>query len=104
MNHFSYTTTQLAENSYLVPYGQSVADHRRTIMTNESGVLLWNAFTSGASASEMLSLLQATYEASDEDLPSLEQDVRTFMDCLEKNGIFAKASEASPPLCTPSRL
>lgn len=92
MNHFSYTTTQLAENSYLVPYGQSVADHRRTIMTNESGVLLWNAFTSGASASEMLSLLQATYEASDEDLPSLEQDVRTFMDCLEKNGIFAKSS------------
>ena len=87
MNNYSYTIAQLGDNAYLMPYGQAIADHRKTITTNEAGVLLWNAFVQGASFDDMLALLKDTYEASDDELPILSQDLQLFMDSLAQNGI-----------------
>lgn len=92
MSDYSYTIAQLADNAYLMPYGQAIADHRRTITTNEAGVLLWKAFVRGASPNDMLALLKETYEASDEELPILEQDLHLFMKSLEQNGIASQGT------------
>lgn len=92
MNDFSYTIAQLANHTCLMPYGQAIADHRRTITTNETGVLLWNAFTAGASEEEMLALLKSTYKANEEDMPMLAKDLTMFLHSLMQNGILAKES------------
>lgn len=91
MSDYTYTIAQLSDNAYLMPYGQAIADHRRTITTNETGVLLWRAFVRGASSDDMLALLKETYEATDEELPILANDLQLFMKSLEQNGITAQS-------------
>ena len=39
-----YCLKEIAGVHYLLPYGQKVADQRKGIVLNETGVFLWNAY------------------------------------------------------------
>ena len=38
-----YTRTRLFHQTYLLPYGQNIADFKKGMQLNESGLLIWEA-------------------------------------------------------------
>ena len=46
--------TTLSSVPYVLPYGQKIADHARSLRLNESGALLWDALSTGADKSTLL--------------------------------------------------
>lgn len=67
---------------YLLPYGQRIAEQRRGMRLNESGVFLWNSLPGAANRDELLTVFANHYEASPEELPELKQDMDAFLDEL----------------------
>ena len=77
---------ELNEKSYLLPFGQGIADHRRGVCLNETGVFLWNALATDLGRDTLLSLLADHYEASEDELPELAQDLDLYLEQLIQNG------------------
>ena len=50
----NYILKELAGVPYLLPYGQMIADHRRGIKLNETGVYFWNLLKEERSLEEIL--------------------------------------------------
>ncbi len=91
-----YMLRQIAGVSYILPVGQNIADHRRGIKLNESGLLLWNALQNQADEEELLSLLMQQYEADASDESLFREDIRHFLMQLTTLGIIY-GTEASAP-------
>lgn len=43
-----FVKTTIAGIPYLLPYGQKIADHARSLRLNDSGALLWDTLSLGA--------------------------------------------------------
>ena len=76
----------LNEIPYLLPYGQGIADHKRGVCLNETGVFLWNALATDQKKDALLSLLAEHYEASEDELTELAQDLDLYLEQLIQNG------------------
>ena len=50
--------TTLSSVPYVLPYGQKIADHARSLRLNESGALLWDTLSTGADKSTLLSIMK----------------------------------------------
>lgn len=79
---------------YLLPYGQRIAEQRRGMRLNESGVFLWNSLPGAADRDELLTTFSNHYEASPEELPELKRDMDAFLDELCAWGML---EEENPP-------
>jgi hypothetical protein len=86
-----YLLTELAGETYLLPYGQNIATYSRGLKLNESGRLIWLALAEGATKHEIVERLAVHFEADEEDLPGLEADVDTFLDRLRSLGVLEQA-------------
>lgn len=78
---------------YLLPYGQMIADHRRGIQTNATGVYLWNLLTEELSLKDILSLSAAHYEISEPELPAFQNEISQFLHHLLSLGILTDSAE-----------
>ena len=106
-----YLLYESEEASYLLPYGQNLADHRHGMRLNESGKLLYSAllqnqeFFAGATEHDaeqkLLTLLSAYYEAGASEAPALLADIRAFLshlrriDALSDSGTQISAPESA---------
>ena len=84
-----YCLKEIAGVHYLLPYGQKVADQRKGIVLNETGVFLWNelqtSMTDDALAEKLVHHYSADGEAANETCvyPTKEP----FVGCLEIAGM-----------------
>ncbi len=83
-----YLFHEISGVPYLLPYGQNIADFKRSIRLNESGVLLYHALAQGADESSLLDTLMSHYQAKDSDIPVLKEDIRHFLLQLEGANIL----------------
>lgn len=74
-----YTCVKMGGQSYLLPYGQKIANFHAGLQINETGILLWNALRDGADEEELLELLCGHFEAEGEDIPQIRQDLQDFL-------------------------
>lgn len=79
-----YTILKIADEDYVLPYGQSVADRRRGIRLNETSLFLMHALENDIEKSELFARFAAYCEADQEDYPTLEEDLDTFLRQLEE--------------------
>jgi hypothetical protein len=93
-----YVVREIGGESYLLPYGQNVADHRRGMKLNDSGVFLWKLLQEVTNEDELLMKAAAHYRAKPCEWPQLLMDIRFFMDELAKGGILVE-DEALPVAC-----
>ena len=90
-----YLLHEIAGIPYLLPYGQNVADFKRSIRLNESGMLLYRTLTQGADESSLLDTLISHYQAEDSDIPALKEDVANFLLQLEAANILSPTEKIS---------
>lgn len=90
-----YLLHEIAGIPYLLPYGQNIADFRRSIRLNESGVLLYHALEQGANENTLLEALVSHYQAKDSDIPALKEDISHFLLQLEAANILSPAADTT---------
>ena len=82
--------------SHLLPYGQGIADHLHAMTTNELGDTLWQMLSEGAGNDELLGYMRDAFEASDEDLPILRQDLESYLSELRNHGFLIPEERELP--------
>ena len=79
---------ELAGIPYLLPYGQMIADHKRGLKTNATGVYLWNLLEKEHSLEEILKESATFYEVSEAELPEFHTEITHFIEQLKAYDIF----------------
>ena len=52
----NYSLVKIADSFYILPYGQNIADHRRGVRLNDTGIFLWNLLAQERSKEELFEL------------------------------------------------
>ena len=96
-----YLLETIAGVPYLLPYGQNIADLKRGVQLNDTGVFLWQTLAQEISSDELLHKFFTFFDGTPEDLPSFKEDMETFLSILSTFGmITGYAAPAQPkPLC-----
>ena len=88
----NYYKAEICGTPYLLSYGQSSAEGGSVLRLNESGSLLWDGICRGLDKAELLSLLAESYQAEEEELSILRQDIEQFLSLLNAHGILIPPS------------
>ena len=83
-----YMLEQVGGESYLLPFGQLIADQRHGMKLNEAGVFLWNALPEAADKEELLMRFAEFCEASKEELPIVRKDLEDFLLMFSEWGMY----------------
>ncbi len=83
---------EIANVPYLLPYGQMIADHKRGIKINSTGVYLWKLLEQEHTMNELLSLSAAYYEIPESDRTEFETDIKQFLNQLVAYGIVENST------------
>ena len=88
-----YTLRQIKNTSYLLPYGQQIADQKKGIAMNETSVFLWNALQCAGSASleDLASHLIAHYNLGEAEFSSVLEDVKGWAMQLLQYGMLVES-------------
>lgn len=71
--------------SYLLPFGQALAENKRGLQLNESGLILWNALSGATSEKDLVEALSKYYDVDDEDIDDIKNDVHEFIELLSSS-------------------
>ena len=85
--HKTFVKVKLGEQTYILPYGQSIADHCTGITLNETGELLWEGTKKGYDTEKLLHLLKKEYALGDDMEKELARDITGFQRNLLTLGI-----------------
>lgn len=91
-----YLLHEIGGTTYLLPYGQNIADLRSSIRLNEPGLLIYHALEQGADESSLLDTLITHYQAEDSDIPALKEDIDHFLFQLEGVGLLSRPKNTTP--------
>ncbi len=83
-----FILTRIQDIPYLLPYGQHIAEQRRGMKINEAGEFLWHALKDEITREELLAMFAAEYEANEDEIPELEQDMNAFLAQLSAWGML----------------
>lgn len=90
-----YVLKRIAAVPYLLPVGQLIADQRRGIKINETGVYLWRLLKKDRSVEELIELCAEYYATPPGELSQLEEDIREFVSQLTAQGILVSIPRSS---------
>ena len=82
-----FVLRQVADTWVVLPLGQTSVDFDGMLTLNESGVLLWRALERGAMREDLVQVLTAEYEVSDQQALA---DVDEFLALLMKAGCLVQ--------------
>lgn len=90
-----YMLCHISGIPYLLPFGQGIADHRRGIKINETGVYLWELLKRDCTEDMLVSKCASHFHADSALLPGLRKDIQQFLNILQAHGIV-ESSQAKP--------
>ena len=93
-----YTLRQIENDSYLLPYGQQIADQKKGLLLNETSVFLWrNLQERGSSTAEQLAAaLTSYYQIPDASFSSVVTDVNDWIHQLCQLGMLTASLHSVP--------
>lgn len=77
-----YLLQTIDHAAYLLPYGQSVAEHKPTLSLNEVGVFLWELLEHALTREEILARFLEEYLEEEADREALTKDLDQFLNYL----------------------
>ncbi len=87
-----FLLNEIAGVPYLLPYGQMIADHKRGLKTNSTGVYLWKLLEQEHSQEELLTLSSRHYEIPEAELPAFQMEITQFLQQLLSYGILTDSA------------
>ena len=93
-----YLLQTINDTSWLLPYGQAVADQKKGCQLNDTGVFIWQTLAQPMSEPQLIAALAEHYEIDSHDLPALSADIHTFVRDMLNMGYLR---EDLTPLGTP---
>lgn len=100
----NFLLKEIAGVPYLLPFGQMIADHKRGLKTNATGVFLWNLLKENLSLDEVLSRSAVHYEIPASELSSFQSEIALFLDRLLSLGILVDSDEQKNAGNTPAQI
>ena len=100
----NYILCQISNVPYLLPVGQAIADHKRGLKTNATGVFLWNLLKKEHTLDEILMECASYYEIPREQLPEFRQDITHFIQQLCAYDILIDSEKLTDNTCVYSQL
>lgn len=88
-----FLKTRLGEQTYVLPYGQNIADYCEGIALNETGEILWEGLKTECSPEGLVGLLEQEYQVKHEMESRLYQDVEHFQKYLSGMGMLEEEGE-----------
>ena len=87
-----YTLRRIKDVSYILPFGQQIADQRKGTVLNETGAFLWNVIqhNEGADPQMLTEMLARKYNLGEEDFPMLCEDVLDFLRQMQSMGMITE--------------
>ncbi|MCR4841717.1 MAG: PqqD family protein [Eubacterium sp.] len=85
-----YKIKKIGPATYLLPYGQSAAEHLGSVELNSTGELIAMLLLMDLPREKILSRMQKHYNASDEDMKMISSDLDEFCADLKKRGILTE--------------
>lgn len=83
-----YCLAYLAGVPYLLPFGQMIAGHRRSIRINETGAAVWKLLKTPLELAELTEQLSRLFQIPAEEREVFENDIETFLSQLIGLGII----------------
>lgn len=83
-----YLLKHIHKKTYLLPFGQNIADQKRGILLNETGEFLWNALKTPQELSSLEEQLASYYQLDASCLEELHADTEAFVQQLLSLGIL----------------
>lgn len=84
-----FVLRKVSENWIVLPLGEKTVDFSGMLNLNESGAMLWEVLTRGASLETLVQALTDEYEVSQE---RARQDVEKFLQKLDQAGCLDSES------------
>lgn len=89
-----YVLKELRGIPYLLPYGQTQADHKRGSRLNETGAFLWNLLEQEHDREELITACAEYYGTAQKDIPSLAADIDQFLENLNVMGYLTESANS----------
>lgn len=86
-----YLLKKINEKTYLLPYGQMIADLRQEIELNSSSEFLWNELPNCETREELFQKFTEHFDATEDDLPVLQNDFEQFLSTMISYGLVEVA-------------
>lgn len=74
-----YVLSKIGPHTYLLPYGQSIADQKHGIIINETGEFLWKMLETPQSMDTLITALAGHYQMDSSEISDLSEDVVQFI-------------------------
>lgn len=91
-----YVKRNIAGTAYLFPIGQAIADRKHGVQLNETGSFLWDLLAVERSFDDILSVCASHYGFTDEELPTLKENIESFLSYFIKNNIILLNASFEP--------
>lgn len=88
-----FLKTKFGGQTYVLPFGQNIADYCEGISLNDTGEILWEGMENGCSREELVNLLKKEYALEDGMEIKLRQDVEYFCENLKRMGMLQQEME-----------
>lgn len=83
-----YMIREIAGNFVIVPISQTMVDYKKMLHTNESGAFIFDSIQKGMSYEELLDAMVIKYQASEDELAILRNDLDEFLEEIVKNNLI----------------
>lgn len=92
-----YSLKELSGVHYLLPVGQMIADHKRGIRINDTGVFIWEALKEDLSAEDLILRCAEQFQLRGTDMERLRADIRSYLSQLYAMGIVTDSTKELSP-------
>ena len=75
-------------SSYLFPTGQSIADHKRGLKLNDTGICIWKFLKTEHTSMEVVNHLLLRYGASGQEAETIKKETLSFLQKLVNGGML----------------
>lgn len=88
-----YILEKIEDITYILPYGQNIADRKKAVRVNEMGEFLWEVMAHDVTREQIYNevLLSMKYDGADDE-DSIKEDIDCFLDKLLKCGVIRENS------------
>ncbi len=86
----NFVAADLADTTYLLPFGQAIAAHRHGVSINGMGLAIWDQLAKPRTDEELIHLLAEQYQIAKEDMWTFTLEIRHFVAMMRGYGLIVE--------------